>query len=73
MMGFGKKPNQVAETLHCSFCAKSQHEVRKMIAGPTVYICDECVWLCVDIIEERQGGADSKAAHLGRVGRAATP
>ena len=37
------------KTLHCSFCAKSQHEVRKLIAGPSVYICDECVELCVDI------------------------
>src|SRR5438132_1701952 len=39
-------------TLYCSFCGKSQHEVRKLIAGPTVFICDECVELCMDIIGE---------------------
>jgi ATP-dependent Clp protease ATP-binding subunit ClpX len=39
-------------TLYCSFCGKSQHEVRKLIAGPTVFICDECVELCLDIIRE---------------------
>ena len=39
-------------TLYCSFCGKSQHEVRKLIAGPTVFICDECVDLCTDIIRE---------------------
>lgn len=39
-------------TLYCSFCGKSQHEVRKLIAGPTVFICDECVELCQDIIRE---------------------
>ena len=44
-------------TLYCSFCGKSQHEVRKLIAGPTVFICDECVELCNDIIrEETKGG-----------------
>jgi hypothetical protein len=44
-------------TLYCSFCGKSQHEVRKLIAGPTVFICDECVGLCDDIIdrEDEQG------------------
>lgn len=46
-------------TLYCSFCGKSQHEVRKLIAGPTVFVCDECVRLCMDIIreEETQGGS----------------
>jgi ATP-dependent Clp protease ATP-binding subunit ClpX len=44
-------------TLYCSFCGKSQHEVRKLIAGPTVFVCDECVRLCMDIIrEEEQAG-----------------
>jgi hypothetical protein len=45
------------DTLYCSFCGKSQHEVRKLIAGPTVFICDECVSLCDDIIdrEDEQG------------------
>ena len=38
--------------LYCSFCGKSQHEVRKLIAGPTVFICDECVELCMDIIKK---------------------
>jgi ATP-dependent Clp protease ATP-binding subunit ClpX len=38
--------------LYCSFCGKSQHEVRKLIAGPSVYVCDECVDLCNDIIRE---------------------
>src|SRR5882762_5816371 len=40
------------KTLYCSFCGKSQHDVRKLIAGPSVYICDECVELCLDIIRE---------------------
>ena len=38
--------------LYCSFCGKSQHEVRKLIAGPSVYVCDECVDLCNDIIRD---------------------
>jgi hypothetical protein len=41
------------KTLYCSFCGKSQHEVRKLIAGPTVFICDECVALCTDVVEGR--------------------
>jgi ATP-dependent Clp protease ATP-binding subunit ClpX len=41
-------------TLYCSFCGKSQQEVRKLIAGPTVFICDECVELCKDIIHEEK-------------------
>jgi ATP-dependent Clp protease ATP-binding subunit ClpX len=49
--------------LYCSFCGKSQHEVRKLIAGPSVFICDECVELCNDIIreelEEKAAGARS--------------
>ena len=44
--------NNTKNTLFCSFCGKSQHEVRKLIAGPTVFICDECVELCMDIIKE---------------------
>jgi len=49
-------------TLYCSFCGKSQHEVRKLIAGPTVFICDECVELCMDIIREetKSSGLKSK-------------
>ena len=49
-------------TLYCSFCGKSQHEVRKLIAGPTVFICDECVELCMDIIREETKTAGLKAA-----------
>jgi ATP-dependent Clp protease ATP-binding subunit ClpX len=44
--------NDPKNTLYCSFCGKSQHEVRKLIAGPTVFICDECVELCMEIIRE---------------------
>ncbi|MDE9450452.1 ATP-dependent Clp protease ATP-binding subunit ClpX [Aliiroseovarius sp. Z3] len=49
-------------TLYCSFCGKSQHEVRKLIAGPTVFICDECVELCMDIIREETKTTGLKAA-----------
>ena len=48
-------------TLYCSFCGKSQHEVRKLIAGPTVFICDECVELCMDIIREENKNAVVKS------------
>ena len=48
-------------TLYCSFCGKSQHEVRKLIAGPTVFICDECVELCMDIIREEHKSAKVKS------------
>ena len=47
-------------TLFCSFCGKSQHEVKKLIAGPTVFICDECVELCMDIIREEHRGTVNK-------------
>ncbi len=49
-------------TLYCSFCGKSQHEVRKLIAGPTVFICDECVELCMDIIREEAKSTLVKSA-----------
>jgi len=55
--------------LYCSFCGKSQHEVRKLIAGPSVFICDECVELCNDIIREEledrseQGGTKLPKPH----------
>lgn len=45
--------------LYCSFCGKSQHEVRKLIAGPSVFICDECVDLCNDIIQEEMHATQS--------------
>ncbi len=48
--------------LSCSFCGKSQREVQKLIAGPTVYICDECIELCNDIIAEEYGQEDAPAA-----------
>src|SRR6185437_14366595 len=48
------------KVLHCSFCGKSQHEVRKLIAGPSVYVCDECILLCNEIIHE--GAHANKAA-----------
>tara|TARA_R110002110_G_scaffold14698_1_gene67624 strand:+ start:41038 stop:42330 length:1293 start_codon:yes stop_codon:yes gene_type:complete len=52
--------------LYCSFCGKSQHEVRKLIAGPSVFICDECVDLCNDIIREevQESGKESNQDHL---------
>ena len=52
--------------LYCSFCGKSQHEVRKLIAGPSVFICDECVDLCNDIIREEvaESGSDAPQDHL---------
>lgn len=57
------------EVLHCSFCGKSQHEVKKLIAGPNVFICDECVDLCVDIIREE----NKQGSLLGRSDRIPTP
>ena len=54
-----------SKILYCSFCGKSQHEVRKLIAGPSVFICDECVELCNDIIrEELEEKAQSARSHL---------
>ena len=57
--------NSTDKVLYCSFCGKSQHEVKKLIAGPSVFICDECIDLCTDIIQEeiaklpKEGGDDS--------------
>jgi ATP-dependent Clp protease ATP-binding subunit ClpX len=56
-----KKDDAEKGTLFCSFCGKSQHEVRKLIAGPTVFICDECVELCMDIIREEHKTQLSKS------------
>ena len=68
---FGRKESEMSKignsggdsknTLYCSFCGKSQHEVRKLIAGPTVFICDECVELCMDIIREENKSSGVKA------------
>ncbi len=56
-----KSGGDAKNTLYCSFCGKSQHEVRKLIAGPTVFICDECVELCMDIIREEHKTQLSKS------------
>src|SRR5271167_513004 len=56
-----KAPSDSKSTLYCSFCGKSQHEVRKLIAGPTVFICDECVELCKDIIQEEKKSSLGKS------------
>ena len=58
----GTSNKEGKNTLYCSFCGKSQHEVRKLIAGPTVFICDECVELCMDIIREETKGSNLKTA-----------
>ncbi|MBB1089073.1 ATP-dependent Clp protease ATP-binding subunit ClpX [Lysobacter sp. SG-8] len=61
----GRTPADSNKILYCSFCGKSQHEVRKLIAGPSVFICDECVELCNDIIrEELEEKAQSARSHL---------
>lgn len=64
-MGDDKTRGDDGKLLYCSFCGKSQHEVRKLIAGPSVFICDECVELCNDIIrEEMQEGSVETAGKL---------
>ncbi len=61
----GRTTGDSTKILYCSFCGKSQHEVRKLIAGPSVFICDECVELCNDIIrEELEEKAQSARSHL---------
>ena len=66
----GKNVEKANQTLCCSFCGKSQKEVKKLIAGPTVYICDECIGLCNDIIAEAdalvadEGGTPSPSRGL---------
>jgi ATP-dependent Clp protease ATP-binding subunit ClpX len=58
-----KKGSSSEKTLYCSFCGKSQHEVKKLIAGPSVFICDECIDLCNEIIrDELPAGDDSREA-----------
>ena len=60
-----EKTSSGEKLLYCSFCGKSQHEVRKLIAGPSVFICDECVELCNDIIrEELEEKAHAARSHL---------
>lgn len=65
--GVPEKPK--GRTYYCSFCGKSQHEVRRLIAGPTVFICDECVMMCVGICIEENIAPDFAPAP--RKGRAA--
>ena len=60
-MSENNKDGDNGKLLYCSFCGKSQHEVRKLIAGPSVFICDECVDLCNDIIREEVREASSEA------------
>ena len=60
-----KMDTEDKKTLFCSFCGKSQHEVKKLIAGPTVFICDECVELCNDIIKEESKVSPSKLVEGG--------
>ncbi|MGD1989607.1 MAG: ATP-dependent Clp protease ATP-binding subunit ClpX, partial [Pseudomonadales bacterium] len=57
------KGDDGGKLLYCSFCGKSQHEVRKLIAGPSVFICDECVELCNDIIREEVQESEEKSEH----------
>ena len=65
MSGNNHGKSDEGKLLYCSFCGKSQHEVRKLIAGPSVFICDECVELCNDIIrEEMQEGVGETTNHL---------
>lgn len=52
------KFNDEKGQLKCSFCGKSQDQVRKLVAGPGVYICDECIELCTEIVEEELGGEE---------------
>ncbi len=55
-----KKGSSSEKTLYCSFCGKSQHEVKKLIAGPSVFICDECIDLCNEIVREEMPAADAE-------------
>ncbi|MDE1979468.1 MAG: AAA family ATPase, partial [Betaproteobacteria bacterium] len=54
-----KKSSSGEKTLYCSFCGKSQHEVKKLIAGPSVFICDECIDLCNEIIRDEVTATDA--------------
>ena len=60
----------VESTLHCSFCGKSQHEVRNLVAGPGIYICDECSVLTVEIISETDGTDDQLLELLPKLSKA---
>ena len=56
-----RKGSSSEKTLYCSFCGKSQHEVKKLIAGPSVFICDECIDLCNEIIRDELPAGDERA------------
>ena len=56
-----KKSSSGEKLLYCSFCGKSQHEVKKLIAGPSVFICDECIDLCNEIIRDETSNVESVA------------
>ena len=57
-----EKKGSNEKLLYCSFCGKSQHEVKKLIAGPSVFICDECIDLCNDIIRDEQSGESGRGS-----------
>ena len=61
--------NETSGSLVCSFCGKSQKEVKKLIAGPTVYICDECISLCNDIIREEFDAEEAEARPATKIPR----
>ena len=58
-----KKGSSSEKLLYCSFCGKSQHEVKKLIAGPSVFICDECIDLCNEIIRDELPSGDEHVRH----------
>ena len=60
-----EKKGSSEKLLYCSFCGKSQHEVKKLIAGPSVFICDECIDLCNDIIRDEQAATPEDGAKDG--------
>ena len=64
-----KKGTTSEKTLYCSFCGKSQHEVKKLIAGPSVFVCDECIELCNEIIrDELPATTEGAEANRGPIG-----
>lgn len=71
-MGADQSGKGDSTMLHCSFCGKSQHEVRKLIAGPSVYVCDECVTLCTEIINDEMR-AEAKSAPVNAAPKPPTP
>jgi ATP-dependent protease Clp ATPase subunit len=74
MFGDPKKPAEQRAELRCSFCRKREQEVRKLIAGPQVHICDDCVQVCVDILEhDRRTTGEAQRPHPPGIGPAAWP